>query len=170
MLLLMCYMPETPRFLLSQQRRQEATAAMQFLWGSEQVWEEPPVGAEHQVRGWEPEPGRAGMGEVGSSDIWPFCSRGRPAQPVPKAVHTHTGRGGTSGGVVLCVSKQRPAGAPLPGRALALTLLFQEEKVPAGSQGNPGAELRNWSFKWGVVGQGRRWSLCRLPAVCPSHP
>ncbi|XP_045646854.1 solute carrier family 2, facilitated glucose transporter member 8 isoform X4 [Ursus americanus] len=48
MLLLMCYMPETPRFLLSQQRRQEATAAMQFLWGSEQVWEEPPVGAEHQ--------------------------------------------------------------------------------------------------------------------------
>ncbi|XP_027470123.2 solute carrier family 2, facilitated glucose transporter member 8 isoform X1 [Zalophus californianus] len=48
MMLLMCYMPETPRFLLTRQRRQEATAAMQFLWGSEQVWEEPPVGAEHQ--------------------------------------------------------------------------------------------------------------------------
>jgi len=48
MMLLMCHMPETPRFLLTRQRHQEATAAMQFLWGSEQVWEEPPVGAEHQ--------------------------------------------------------------------------------------------------------------------------
>uniref|UniRef100_A0A8C0MXZ9 Solute carrier family 2, facilitated glucose transporter member 8 n=2 Tax=Canis lupus familiaris TaxID=9615 RepID=A0A8C0MXZ9_CANLF len=48
MLLLMCYMPETPRFLLTQHKHQEAMAAMQFLWGSEQSWEEPPVGAEHQ--------------------------------------------------------------------------------------------------------------------------
>lgn len=48
MLLLMCFMPETPRFLLSQQRHQEAMAAMQFLWGSEQVREEPPPEAEHQ--------------------------------------------------------------------------------------------------------------------------
>ncbi|XP_029776664.1 solute carrier family 2, facilitated glucose transporter member 8 isoform X2 [Suricata suricatta] len=48
MLLLMCFMPETPRFLLTQHRRQEAMAAMQFLWGSEHIWEEPPVGAEHQ--------------------------------------------------------------------------------------------------------------------------
>lgn len=52
MLLLMCYMPETPRFLLTQHKHQEAMAAMQFLWGSEQSWEEPLVGAEHQVRGW----------------------------------------------------------------------------------------------------------------------
>ncbi|XP_016066483.1 PREDICTED: solute carrier family 2, facilitated glucose transporter member 8 isoform X4 [Miniopterus natalensis] len=48
MLLLMCFMPETPRFLLTQHKRQEALAAVQFLWGSEQGWEEPPVGAEHQ--------------------------------------------------------------------------------------------------------------------------
>ncbi|OWK10416.1 SLC2A8, partial [Cervus elaphus hippelaphus] len=48
MLLLMCFMPETPRFLLSQHKRQEAMAAMQFLWGSAQGWEEPPIGAEHQ--------------------------------------------------------------------------------------------------------------------------
>ncbi|XP_036185498.1 solute carrier family 2, facilitated glucose transporter member 8 isoform X2 [Myotis myotis] len=48
MLLLMCCMPETPRFLLTQHRRQEALAAVRFLWGSEQGWEEPPVGAEHQ--------------------------------------------------------------------------------------------------------------------------
>lgn len=48
MLLLMCCMPETPRFLLTQHKRQEAMAAAQFLWGSEQVWEEPPVGVEHQ--------------------------------------------------------------------------------------------------------------------------
>ncbi|XP_012876853.1 PREDICTED: solute carrier family 2, facilitated glucose transporter member 8 isoform X2 [Dipodomys ordii] len=48
MLLLMCCMPETPRFLLTQHKRQEAMAALQFLWGSEQGWEEPPVGAEHQ--------------------------------------------------------------------------------------------------------------------------
>lgn len=53
MLLLMCCMPETPRFLLTQHKRQEAMAAAQFLWGSEQVWEEPPVGVEHQVKGWE---------------------------------------------------------------------------------------------------------------------
>jgi hypothetical protein len=51
MLLLMCCMPETPRFLLTQHKRQEAMAALQFLWGSEQGWEEPPIGAEHQVRG-----------------------------------------------------------------------------------------------------------------------
>uniref|UniRef100_A0A8D1SLT7 Solute carrier family 2, facilitated glucose transporter member 8 n=1 Tax=Sus scrofa TaxID=9823 RepID=A0A8D1SLT7_PIG len=48
MLLLMGCMPETPRFLLTQHKHQEAMAAMQFLWGSEQHWEEPPVGAEHQ--------------------------------------------------------------------------------------------------------------------------
>ncbi|KAF6127223.1 solute carrier family 2 member 8 [Phyllostomus discolor] len=48
MLLLMCCMPETPRFLLTRHQRQEAAAAAQFLWGSEQGWEEPPVGAEHQ--------------------------------------------------------------------------------------------------------------------------
>ncbi|XP_023599292.1 solute carrier family 2, facilitated glucose transporter member 8 [Myotis lucifugus] len=48
MLLLMCCMPETPRFLLTQHKRQEALAAVRFLWGSEQGWEEPPVGAEHQ--------------------------------------------------------------------------------------------------------------------------
>lgn len=51
MLLLMCYMPETPRFLLTQHQYQEAMAALRFLWGSEEGWEEPPVGAEHQVRG-----------------------------------------------------------------------------------------------------------------------
>uniref|UniRef100_A0A8C9NS87 Solute carrier family 2 member 8 n=1 Tax=Spermophilus dauricus TaxID=99837 RepID=A0A8C9NS87_SPEDA len=41
MLLLMCCMPETPRFLLTQHKHQEAMAALQFLWGSEQGWEEP---------------------------------------------------------------------------------------------------------------------------------
>ncbi|VTJ58567.1 Hypothetical predicted protein [Marmota monax] len=49
MLLLMCCMPETPRFLLTQHKRQEAMAALQFLWGSEQGWEEPSVESEHQV-------------------------------------------------------------------------------------------------------------------------
>uniref|UniRef100_A0A8C3X1M3 Solute carrier family 2, facilitated glucose transporter member 8 n=1 Tax=Catagonus wagneri TaxID=51154 RepID=A0A8C3X1M3_9CETA len=48
MLLLMGCMPETPRFLLTQHKHQEAVAAMRFLWGSEQGWEEPLVGAEHQ--------------------------------------------------------------------------------------------------------------------------
>ncbi|XP_004479809.2 solute carrier family 2, facilitated glucose transporter member 8 isoform X2 [Dasypus novemcinctus] len=48
MLLLMCCMPETPRFLLTQHKRQEAMAALQFLWGSEHSWEEPPMGPEHQ--------------------------------------------------------------------------------------------------------------------------
>ncbi|XP_054992652.1 solute carrier family 2, facilitated glucose transporter member 8 isoform X1 [Sorex araneus] len=48
MLLLMCFMPETPRFLLAQHKRQEAAAALQFLWGTEQLWEEPPAEAEHQ--------------------------------------------------------------------------------------------------------------------------
>ncbi|XP_037349358.1 solute carrier family 2, facilitated glucose transporter member 8 [Talpa occidentalis] len=48
MLLLMCYMPETPRFLLTQHKHQEAVAALQFLWGSEQDLEEPPAGTEHQ--------------------------------------------------------------------------------------------------------------------------
>lgn len=55
MLLLMCFMPETPRFLLTQHRHQEAMAAVQFLWGSEQGWEEPPAGAGHQVTGRAPE-------------------------------------------------------------------------------------------------------------------
>ncbi|XP_064147477.1 solute carrier family 2, facilitated glucose transporter member 8 isoform X2 [Loxodonta africana] len=48
MLLLMCCVPETPRFLLTQHKRQEAMAALRFLWGSEQGWEEPPLGDEHQ--------------------------------------------------------------------------------------------------------------------------
>ncbi|XP_077904405.1 solute carrier family 2, facilitated glucose transporter member 8 isoform X10 [Ictidomys tridecemlineatus] len=53
MLLLMCCMPETPRFLLTQHKRQEAMAALQFLWGSEQGWEEPSVESEHQMpHGW----------------------------------------------------------------------------------------------------------------------
>ncbi|XP_002720541.3 solute carrier family 2, facilitated glucose transporter member 8 isoform X2 [Oryctolagus cuniculus] len=48
MLLLMSCVPETPRFLLAQHRRQEAMAALRFLWGSEQGWEEPPIAAERQ--------------------------------------------------------------------------------------------------------------------------
>ncbi|XP_036041553.1 solute carrier family 2, facilitated glucose transporter member 8 isoform X3 [Onychomys torridus] len=48
MLLLMCCMPETPRFLLTRHQHQEAMAALRFLWGSEEGWEEPPLGAEHQ--------------------------------------------------------------------------------------------------------------------------
>ncbi|XP_066112243.1 solute carrier family 2, facilitated glucose transporter member 8 isoform X1 [Saccopteryx bilineata] len=48
MLLLMCCMPETPRYLLTRHKHQEALAAAQFLWGSEQGWEEPPVGEDHQ--------------------------------------------------------------------------------------------------------------------------
>ncbi|XP_072488066.1 solute carrier family 2, facilitated glucose transporter member 8 isoform X1 [Notamacropus eugenii] len=36
MLLLMCFMPETPRFLLIKHKKQEAGAAMRFLWGIEQ--------------------------------------------------------------------------------------------------------------------------------------
>ncbi|XP_006834848.1 PREDICTED: solute carrier family 2, facilitated glucose transporter member 8 [Chrysochloris asiatica] len=48
MLLLMCCMPETPRFLLTQHKHQEAMAALQFLWGSEQGWQEPPAGDEQQ--------------------------------------------------------------------------------------------------------------------------
>ncbi|XP_007942509.1 solute carrier family 2, facilitated glucose transporter member 8 [Orycteropus afer afer] len=48
MLLLMCCMPETPRFLLTQHKRQEAMDALRFLWGSEQGWEEPPIRDEHQ--------------------------------------------------------------------------------------------------------------------------
>ncbi|KAK2502782.1 hypothetical protein MC885_017177, partial [Smutsia gigantea] len=51
MLLLMCFMPETPRFLLTQHKHQEAMAAVQFLWGSEQGWEEPPAGVGHQALG-----------------------------------------------------------------------------------------------------------------------
>uniref|UniRef100_F7G5I6 Solute carrier family 2 member 8 n=1 Tax=Ornithorhynchus anatinus TaxID=9258 RepID=F7G5I6_ORNAN len=35
MLLLMCFMPETPRFLLSQNKHQEAVSALRFLWGPE---------------------------------------------------------------------------------------------------------------------------------------
>ncbi|XP_008584143.1 PREDICTED: solute carrier family 2, facilitated glucose transporter member 8 isoform X1 [Galeopterus variegatus] len=48
MLLLMCCVPESPRFLLTQHKRQEAMAALHFLWGSEQGWEEPPIREEHQ--------------------------------------------------------------------------------------------------------------------------
>ncbi|ERE71203.1 solute carrier family 2, facilitated glucose transporter member 8-like protein [Cricetulus griseus] len=51
MLLLMCCMPETPRFLLTQHQHQEAMAALRFLWGSEEGWEEPPIGVEHQLSG-----------------------------------------------------------------------------------------------------------------------
>ncbi|XP_040819470.1 solute carrier family 2, facilitated glucose transporter member 8 isoform X1 [Ochotona curzoniae] len=49
MLLLMCFMPESPRFLLARHRRQEAMASLQFLWGSEEGCEEPPVEAETQA-------------------------------------------------------------------------------------------------------------------------
>ncbi|XP_060056191.1 solute carrier family 2, facilitated glucose transporter member 8 isoform X2 [Erinaceus europaeus] len=48
MLLLMCYMPETPRFLLTQHKHEEAMAALHFLWGIEQDLEEPPMETEHQ--------------------------------------------------------------------------------------------------------------------------
>ncbi|XP_021117699.1 solute carrier family 2, facilitated glucose transporter member 8 isoform X2 [Heterocephalus glaber] len=48
MLLLMCCMPETPRFLLTQHKHQEARATVRFLWGSDEGWEEPPVRDEHQ--------------------------------------------------------------------------------------------------------------------------
>lgn len=68
MLLLMCCMPETPRFLLTQHKRQEAMAAVQFLWGSEQGWEEPPLGDEQQVRSGR-QKWREGVGEVA-----PLCS------------------------------------------------------------------------------------------------
>lgn len=68
MLLLMCCMPETPRFLLTQHKRQEAMAAVQFLWGSEQGWEEPPLGAEQQVRS-----GRQKWRE-GVVEVAPLCS------------------------------------------------------------------------------------------------
>ncbi|XP_001373029.1 solute carrier family 2, facilitated glucose transporter member 8 isoform X1 [Monodelphis domestica] len=40
MLLFMCFMPETPRFLLNKQKKQEAEAAMKFLWGEGQEVEE----------------------------------------------------------------------------------------------------------------------------------
>lgn len=106
MLLLMCCMPETPRFLLTQHKRQEALAAARFLWGSEQSWEEPPVGAEHQVRGWEVE-----LGE-GVREVSPLCSQ--RAAPKDVSTHTHTLS------VVLCASKQRSAQAPLLSRAQAL--------------------------------------------------
>lgn len=82
MLLFMCCMPETPRFLLTQHKRQEALAAARFLWGSEQGWEEPPVGAEHQVRGWEVE-----LGE-GVREVSPLCSQ--RAAPKDVSAHTHT--------------------------------------------------------------------------------
>ncbi|XP_043844904.1 solute carrier family 2, facilitated glucose transporter member 8 isoform X2 [Dromiciops gliroides] len=39
MLLLMCFMPETPRFLLIKHKELEAVAAMKFLWGVEQEQE-----------------------------------------------------------------------------------------------------------------------------------
>lgn len=48
MLLLMCCMPETPHFLLTQRKRQEARAAVRFLWGSDEGWEEPSIQAEDQ--------------------------------------------------------------------------------------------------------------------------
>lgn len=94
MLLLMCFMPETPRFLLSQHKRQEAMAAMQFLWGSAPGWEEPPTGAEHQVRGWEPAPGRG---------TWKYHPRGQhsAAPQLHTCVLTHT-RGPVSLGVMSC--------------------------------------------------------------------
>ncbi|ELW62024.1 Solute carrier family 2, facilitated glucose transporter member 8 [Tupaia chinensis] len=62
MLLLMCCMPETPRCLLTQHKRQEAMAALQFLWGSVQGWEEPPR-AEHQ----------AGLGQDAEAHFPPPC-------------------------------------------------------------------------------------------------
>ncbi|XP_074149243.1 solute carrier family 2, facilitated glucose transporter member 8 [Sminthopsis crassicaudata] len=50
MLLLMCFMPETPRFLLIKHKQQEAVAAMRFLWGidKEQEVEEKEYGHEDQ--------------------------------------------------------------------------------------------------------------------------
>lgn len=83
MLLLMCFMPETPRFLLSQHKRQEAMAAMQFLWGSARAGKEPPTGAEHQVR--------AGSQHQGGT--WKYHPRGQHST-APQlhcvCAHTHT--------------------------------------------------------------------------------
>lgn len=106
MLLLMGCMPETPRFLLTQHKHQEAMAAMQFLWGSEQHWEEPPVGAEHQVRDWEPEL------RGGDNEDSPLCGQERSAQPVAKAA-------GGIGDVALCPASEgqlqpRCLAGPLP--------------------------------------------------------
>lgn len=83
MLLLMCCMPETPRFLLTQHKRQEALAAMQFLWGPEQGWEEPPVRAEHQVRSWAVK-----LGE-GLSEVPPICSQRGQLRSFPE-MYTHS--------------------------------------------------------------------------------
>ena len=89
MLLLMCFMPETPRFLLSQHKHQEAMAAMQFLWGYAQGWEEPPLGAQHQVRGWEP---ACGEGDPGESPLRSTQS-GAAAPQVCAHTRTHEARG-----------------------------------------------------------------------------
>lgn len=93
MLLLMCYMPETPHFLLTQHQYQEAMAALRFLWGSEEGWEEPPVGAEHQVRAWE---------------------RGRMQSLFPRP-HTHLSGSpfSTLSEDQCCLSRWGSAGAPL---------------------------------------------------------
>lgn len=93
MLLLMCCMPETPRFLLTQHKRQEAMAAVQFLWGSEQGWEEPPLGAEQQVRS-----GRQKWRE-GVVEVAPLCSL---FSRLHVCMRTHT----EGGSVALCVSEQ----------------------------------------------------------------
>lgn len=84
MLLLMCCMPETPRFLLTQHKHQEAMAAVQFLWGSEQGWEEPPIGAEHQVRAGR-QNWREGVGGV--APHFAACSQGCTCA----CSHTHGG-------------------------------------------------------------------------------
>lgn len=77
MLLLMCFMPETPRFLLSQHKRQEASAALQFLWGPGQHWEEPPIEDENQVKGGTVKHSQRKWGTM------QYIHRGGPTVPYP---------------------------------------------------------------------------------------
>ncbi|XP_043844905.1 solute carrier family 2, facilitated glucose transporter member 8 isoform X3 [Dromiciops gliroides] len=51
MLLLMCFMPETPRFLLIKHKELEAVAAMKFLWGVEQEQEVEENESSHEDQG-----------------------------------------------------------------------------------------------------------------------
>lgn len=135
MLLLMCCMPETPRFLLTQHQRQEAVAAAQFLWGSEQDWEEPPVGAEHQVRGWEVE-----LWE-GISVASPLCIQGGRAASSQGC--THTRRQGVPccpacQQAKACLSSTAWWGSGLGDHWESLALDLTKEKAQAGSQGRAG--------------------------------
>lgn len=145
MLLLMCVMPETPRFLLTQHRRQEAMAALRFLWGSEQGWEDLPIGAE-QVRGWEAE--LTGVGQQ-SREGSTACSQG----------HTLRGQGGACPPSTLsedspsasCLRQAKTAGTPrswalaseVTSKARALTLSVSGRERP-GVVGDTEAELRTW--------------------------